>query len=171
MASLLDLLDQPLLQRLGWTLVHSVWQGAAAAMLLAMALLLLRRASASARYLAACVALLLMFSAMLVTFSILPQPEHRAAAVHEIQSTIFIKPLSAPTPINAAQIPPPTLLQRAQRAVPWLAAAWSLGVIVLSIRHLGGWLFLRKLRRANQPLSEDPWPQILARLVARLSIR
>ena len=35
MASFLDLLDQPLLQRLGWTLVHSVWQGIAVAILLA----------------------------------------------------------------------------------------------------------------------------------------
>src|SRR5438477_11823167 len=139
MASFLDLLDQPLLQRLGWTLVHSVWQGIAVAILLAIALLALRRASASARYLAACAALLLMFTAMLVTFSILPQPEHHVAAVHQAQPTIFIQPLSAPAPIYAIQIPPPTLLQRAQRAIPWLAAAWALGVVVLSIRHLGGW--------------------------------
>jgi protein involved in polysaccharide export with SLBB domain len=91
--------------------------------------------------------------------------------MHQIQPAIFIKPVSAPTPIHAIQIPPPTLMQRAQRAIPWLAAAWALGVIVLSIRHLGGWLLLRKLRRANHPLSDDPWPQVLARLVARLKIQ
>ena len=95
MASLLDLLDQPLLQRLGWTLVHSVWQGAAAALLLGMALLALRRASASARYLATCAALLLMFSAMLVTFSILPQPAQPVGVRLFVESHDLVKEVAA----------------------------------------------------------------------------
>src|SRR5688572_13921331 len=56
-----------LIEVLGWTLPHFVWQGIAAAVLLAALLLLLRRASAHSRYLAACGVFALMAFAPLAT--------------------------------------------------------------------------------------------------------
>jgi len=58
---LLDgLLAQPAAERIGWALLHSVWQGILVALLLAIALELLRRRSANIRYLVSCAALLVM---------------------------------------------------------------------------------------------------------------
>jgi len=44
-------------ERLGWMLLHSVWEGAVVWLLLQVALVVLRRKSAQVRYLAACFAL------------------------------------------------------------------------------------------------------------------
>jgi hypothetical protein len=56
-----------LIERLGWSLVHSVWQGAAVALLVAGVFRWLRRSSAQARYATACGALLAMLVLPLVT--------------------------------------------------------------------------------------------------------
>ena len=55
-----EMLDQPLAHRLGWALVHSLWQGALAAGLFGLLRSVLRRHSANARYLAACLVLFLL---------------------------------------------------------------------------------------------------------------
>jgi len=56
----LDLLSMPAASRLGATLLHFLWQGAAVAALLALALQLGRRQSARSRYAMSCVALAAM---------------------------------------------------------------------------------------------------------------
>src|SRR5215211_5972499 len=71
MSALHDLVQMPLVQRLGWVLVHSLWQGTAVGFLLVMALGAMRRTSANARYLAACVAIVLFAAAPLMTFLVL----------------------------------------------------------------------------------------------------
>ncbi|MBS3821758.1 MAG: hypothetical protein KGY81_08355, partial [Phycisphaerae bacterium] len=54
--------------RIGWALVHFLWQGAAIAGLLWLALRLLARRGPQARYAVACLALLLMAAAPVATF-------------------------------------------------------------------------------------------------------
>ena len=53
------LLARPETERLGWVLLHFVWQGAMIAALSAIAFAILRRGSANLRYLIACGALLI----------------------------------------------------------------------------------------------------------------
>jgi hypothetical protein len=55
-----DGLGTALIERLGWCLVHSVWEGAVVALAAAGIFRWLRRSSAQARYLTACRALLAM---------------------------------------------------------------------------------------------------------------
>ena len=55
-----DGLGTALIERLGWCLVHSVWEGAAVALVAAGVFRWLRRSPAQARYLTACGALLAM---------------------------------------------------------------------------------------------------------------
>src|SRR5688500_7844628 len=67
-AAIEAILNGPTVERLGWTLVHFVWQGAAVAAVLAAALYLLRRRTADARYLASCASLLLLAAMPVFTF-------------------------------------------------------------------------------------------------------
>src|SRR5579862_8255259 len=71
MTALQFVLQHPLLKPLGWTLVHFLWQGAAAAVLLAGLFLLMRRASANARYLAACAIFFVLAACPVATFVLL----------------------------------------------------------------------------------------------------
>ena len=68
MKTLVDFLPEELVYRLGWTLVHFVWEGAAIALLVGMALAALRRRSANGRYAIGCAGLGLMVLAAAATF-------------------------------------------------------------------------------------------------------
>jgi hypothetical protein len=50
-------------ERLGWTVLHSLWQGAAIAVILAITLVALRRRSAAARHAACLLALIVLLGA------------------------------------------------------------------------------------------------------------
>ena len=58
----------PFASALGWTLVHSLWEGALVALLLGAALFVLR--SSRARYIAGCVAMLALLVGFLLTFQL-----------------------------------------------------------------------------------------------------
>src|SRR5262245_43420916 len=61
-------LTHPLLERLGWTLLHFLWQGAAAAALLGVLLVVLRRRPATWRYAFSTATLFLMAALPPLTF-------------------------------------------------------------------------------------------------------
>jgi hypothetical protein len=65
------LLDKPIFQALGWTLINFIWQGALIAVLYASVSVLLRRFSTNVRYAAACAAMLLMLIAPATTIFVI----------------------------------------------------------------------------------------------------
>src|SRR5690348_11672795 len=106
------LLSDPLVERLGWMLLHSVWQALAAAAALAIALVLLRKRSANARYVASCAALFALPVALAVTFAVLPQRPR----IHHIEAIEVIAPpplvgFAAPHVTQLSPAPPPTVAQ------------------------------------------------------------
>ena len=64
MNAIREFLLSPLAERLGWGLLHFLWEGAVIAALLAVALWVLRNRSPNARYLAGWVALVAMACAV-----------------------------------------------------------------------------------------------------------
>jgi beta-lactamase regulating signal transducer with metallopeptidase domain/Flp pilus assembly secretin CpaC len=169
-------LSQSVVQALGWTLIHFLWQGLAIAAVLAVALRLMRRAAAQYRYLAGCAALLLMAVAPLVTFRLVaPQPQFLPAAVAVPAQSAWIE---TTTQIAAAQPslvviarPEPralTFIERLQMLLPWLVIGWLAGVCALSCRLFAGWLQVRRLRKmATTPL---PWSGTFPALAQRLGV-
>src|SRR6185312_8232277 len=86
MNSLHWLFDSSLVQRLGWTLLHSIWEDAAVAVLLAAMLLAFRRSNSQSRYLVGCAAMLMMLAAPLITFGLLKSPAPLAPDVRPPQA-------------------------------------------------------------------------------------
>lgn len=75
MTSLASIVDPTLVERLGWTLVHSLWQGVLIAAVSGILFFALRGARAHTRYLVACASLLLVVASATITFSmIVPSP-------------------------------------------------------------------------------------------------
>ncbi len=66
-AHLAEFAAQPIVQRLGWALVHSVWQLLLVAAMAAVALRWFRQANARVRYVGLCVALVAMAAAPVIT--------------------------------------------------------------------------------------------------------
>ena len=191
MSALPPLLSHPLAEHLGWTLLHFLWQGAALALLCAAVLVMLKRRSANARYLVCGLVLVCMLVAPIATFFVIGgEAEHAPAQSSHVIAGLTTEPspvappphrLLDESPLSAAPAnavrkagPPATaslgLADRLRPWTPWCSALWALGVLVLSLRLLGGWLRLRILvRRKLQPLSRE-MQAVLVSAARRLSV-
>ena len=160
-------LSQPLSERVGWALVHFLWQGALVAALLGAFLWFTRRRSANLRYVACCGALLLMAACPAATFFLLAgpgaappvalPPEPALLAVPAEMSThppaeLGLAGLTVSEPAKAArptQLPALPWRQSARDFVEanlsWIVTAWLTGVFVLSARLLFGWRRVRRM--------------------------
>lgn len=175
--------------RLGWTLVHSLWQGAVVAMMLGVALAVLRRRSAQSRYLASLVALATILAAAGVTFRLtapavetgLPSDTNPTAVASPVTSHAqALRYAAADIVTNADREPIPVssprpLLDRArgrlEPMLPWLAFAWAAGVLTLGLWHGGGWVAARRFRVVGVSPPGDELLRIVGRLSDRLGLR
>lgn len=162
-----DLLTQPACRALGWALLNFLWQGTLAALLLAACNFALRDAPARARYAAACFFLLLLLALPVLTFT--------AALVHAppVPPVSGVPPSPMPSATmqeSAAAVPSATRHSFRDDIQPWLpsvVAVWIAGVVLLSLRWIGAWTLLYRLRRAPSP----PVPAVLERILRDLMRR
>ena len=105
MTLLENLISQQTIYRLGLTLLHFLWQGAAVAILLAVLLRVLRKSSANLRYVIACIALALVVLAPAVTFRLVSVPN----TTPDIESVPIVPLTDQPRELYSTDIP----LQRA----------------------------------------------------------
>jgi beta-lactamase regulating signal transducer with metallopeptidase domain len=189
MTGLASFVMTDIVPRVGWALLHFVWQGAALALLLAALLHLMRRCSASARYLVSCGFLIAMCAIPVVTsFHVRPD---RPPTLHTmmIRGSTETRATSPSTPATASQ---PASVTRAgsrgaarpalhtlgrrvegflHRNIAWIVGIWALGVLLLSVRLAGAWIYLRRLvRRATRPLGGS-WNATVARLARAAGLR
>jgi len=181
-------MNRIVIEALGWTLVHFLWQGTLIAATLCVVDLVLARSRASLRYLSACVAFALMLLAPVATFFVLRgqatppvshvrslmatpllsqeeltplAPQHRAAPARQL------RPFSAPrTPfarLASARV-------SFSRLLPWVVELWVLGVVIVSLRLIGGWWLVRRLARAAGNVSLEAWEARLGDLAERMRV-
>jgi len=154
-----SLLTHPVAFRLGWTLVHFVWQGAIVSLLLVGVLFALSRRSANARYLISCAALALMAVLPFVTFALVPQAEpiELPAFGAELEIGLVLDDESGdlafpivPSPLTSEGIQlswGERIAEYLRPGLPWFVGAWLVGVYALSLRLLGGLLLAQRLKR------------------------
>ena len=185
-----NILSQEIVQKMGWTLLHFVWQAATVALLLGILLALLRKSSANLRYIVACAALGLIVLLPIATMQLVP--------VSAPQPTTNIEMAPAPSILSAQEfreIPAVEMTvpegpvqhenagtgfnaswkQRAadllEPALPYIVSAWLLGVFGLSLWHLGGWAQLQRLRKKMVKQVDDSLHNKLRRLSERLRVK
>jgi HEAT repeat protein/beta-lactamase regulating signal transducer with metallopeptidase domain len=167
---------------LGWALIHFTWQGTLVALSLAGVLRILRGASTNARYVAACVALLVMSSLPLFTITIIghstldkttsgPPPQFAARPAPQPQP-VEIEPAIVPTQTDIASASPrPWSFIRPVSItplLPWMILLWLLGVAFFSLRLVGGWFYTQRLKSYGTRPLEEGWEQTLLRLCDQL---
>jgi uncharacterized protein (TIGR03435 family) len=168
---LLTLLRHPWVERLGWTLVHFLWQGLAIAVLYAGARLLARRSSPNARYLLACAALAAMMAAPLATWGLMGAPDGAADATCRIRNT----PPATFTGGLAATALPASLCATVSGAPPaqflfWAVMIWLAGAVGLAARLAAGCLAAARMRETLVRRAPPEWQETLGRLGARIGL-
>jgi len=150
---------------LGWTLLHFCWQGTAVAVAYAVADRITSRAQSQVRYAVALAALLLMPAVVIVTFAeeirtAIPAQINRqsaAQALYQERAEVTSRTILHEIPLaSSLEEPSDWLTMRAERLLPWVDVMWLMGVFLLAIRSLGGWLQLEHIRRrARGMVPED----------------
>lgn len=166
--SALPAIDPGTVTALGWALVHFLWQGAAAAGLLAAVNVLLRRSSPRARYAAALATLMGMMALPLSTLVVV---RNNARMVKDVGPVL---PAPAAGGAEEAQVatgvrgavPNAASVDASRWLMPGVVAVWGLGVVVLSLRTLGGWVLVMRLRRSGRSLAalEEPLQRLARRM-------
>lgn len=148
-----------MIDTVAWSLIHSLWQGLGIALLLAAILRWL--GSSQTRYVAACVALLGMLAAPVATFLWL---RHSALAV----TAQFHGPLANPT--LASSVVSAAHHISLDPFLPWITAAWLIGVALLSTRWIISWAWLQLRVRSSSPAVPQQIRSCVAALRAQLQV-
>ena len=214
MTTLEQFVSPALLRALGWTLLHSLWQGALVAAVLAGALLLLRRQRAEVRYAASVGALGTVVVLAGITFGLYlhagpaqgawlnagavatqpaaplrPAPaagvSAAARAAAETGEMAGARLVGAPGAAAAApgtgaakgayasstQSFTQSFIRSLNSHLPLLVVAWLLGLLAMSLRLLGGLLYVQRLRNYRVRPLPVAWQERLAALAARSGVR
>ena len=143
---------------LGWCLLHFVWQGAVLALVLCA--LLSRQRTPQARYASAVCALVAMMAVPFVTFAILKQsPETvRPFSIGGFAQTGNVIEAVQQNTALSHELPSFSFASHAA-SIDWLSyavLAWFAGVYMFTLRTLGGWMLLMRVRRQRaEPIAGD----------------
>ena len=165
--------SQPWVERLGWTLVHFLWQGLSIAVLYAAARRGVARTwSPNARYLLACAALAAMLAAPLVTWTVMQPSNANPEAAYRIRSA---PPADSTTGITTTATLPTSVrvtLSSVPLAqyLPWVVMLWLTGAVVFWVRLAGGWVIAARMRSVSVRRAPPEWQQILQKLGARIGL-
>ena len=147
----------------GWTLLHSLWEGAAIALALALVFGVAR--SSRVRYGAACLAMVAMLIGFGVTFWRLAP--HQSGAVitraHDLPFAANAVGDDKPSPKAGSS-------WDASDFLPWLAPAWMLGVLLFQLRCIASWAAAGRMRGTGIYSAPEAWTSALDRLRARLKL-
>lgn len=198
--SLLEQYGSPALMRaLGWTLLHSVWQGALVALTAATLLMLLHRHAAALRYRVAAGAMLMLLVLSGLTFGYYYASFQAtgSSSAAETGATVWYATAPAdvvPVPENGVvlqdgdgtthvdvltPLEEPSRLQQLlqtsktylERNMPFVVVAWLLGMLAMTLRFLGGLAYVQRLRRYRVAALPAEWQTRLDALAARTNLR
>jgi beta-lactamase regulating signal transducer with metallopeptidase domain len=167
------------LQAIAWTLIHFCWQSAVIAGLYGLASkLMARRASritSETRYLVALGALVCMLAGAVVTFTWQMLPSSPASGVTAGPTERFgdfprmAEPGISPSVSHVADAI--ANVEPAPRYMLWIDALWILGVCGLSLRNLGGWWMIHRLRTRAADMVPAEVEAAFARIASALKLR
>ena len=159
-----------LLRTVGWSLLHFLWQGSILALALSAVLRIARNLSPQVRYLAACGVFVLMLLCPVGTFLYL-------AAATSASSTSAV-PLRTQVGLFSLQSEwdhaSSSLFESfaviANREMPWILAAWCVGVLIFLTHLLIGSIAVERLKIASLAPVPDALQSIASRLARQLKV-
>ena len=175
--SIIEFLSQPLWQRLGLTLVHFLWQGLAIAIFIGACVRVFKLSHGNARYFVYLLAFVAMIVCPAITFIAIDIPISPDVELFDIASDT-VPPEGAISPEAGTSIPvipkltpvtntipiPERIYSSLHNTLPWLLVIWMVGVIVLSMRLLMGFIGVHRWRHHLETL-----PERLVQRIASLS--
>ncbi|MTB53549.1 ankyrin repeat domain-containing protein [Lewinella sp. W8] len=183
-------LSPELVDALGWTLLHSLWQGAGYALILGVLLVLMRKYSPQARHFMAAGLLGAFVLTAVFTFGRLYlQPEYSrpeiASPAADVSTTVHPPDYDAGSPLPSpvemvedtearATVTAMSFADRAEayfdRHLPLIVTIWLMGILILLLRFLGQLAYLQRLKSYGTRLLPPDWEERIRELEERLNV-
>lgn len=180
MSALNDLFTPALLRATGFTLLHSLWQGAIVAVVAAVLLLVLHRHRAAVRYRVLLGSLLLVVASATTTFvqyyGTVPAgyvngqaatATGKTTAQFGTHQTLRVLDAELADYLQAGLAAGTTY---AEQHLPLLVGAWLLGLLAMTLRLLAGLAYVRRLRRYRVAAVPAAWQQRLDALCTQAGL-
>jgi len=175
--NLSDILSERLVHALGWTILHSLWQGALIAMLLGLLMIAMRSCSSQSRYFASASALLTIFLLGAVTFG-----AYCGQYAPQLSSNVMLELPTLPTTSGGAgeQVVAQAVASQVlwadtsayfRQHLPLLVSVWLLGIAFLLLRFIGGYAYLQRLKSHQIRPASEYWQGTLAYLATEVGIK
>jgi bla regulator protein blaR1 len=153
---------------LGWTLVHSVWQGFAIFILVWAILKFLANTSSHVRYAVTCAGMLTVLVTSVVTFTMV----HSTTENDFNNSSVSVSTMDATSEALGPDESPGvigTALSLIETNMTLFLYAWFFGACLFALRLFGGWWYIRRLAK-NATDIRNHWADLLADLASRLEV-
>ncbi|KAA9338349.1 M48 family metalloprotease [Hymenobacter busanensis] len=168
------LLTPALVRAVGYTLLHSLWQGALVALALAGLLLLLRRHSAQVRYsvTAASLGLILLLAGVtFMRYYLTAAPASVATSSEAWVQSAAADAMATVAPAAEHPLSKKVVLAYIEHNLPLIVTVWLLGLLTMTLRLLGGLAYVQRLRHyGTRPLGLA-WQHRLANLSERAGLK
>lgn len=155
------------IQPLGWTLLHSLWQGALIALVVFILLRLLMLKSSAVKYMVTLGGLTLQLIVSVVTFVYLYEPVTFQAATPpktEVPNVIVID-----TPLASADVLDSWIIAL-QNYLPMIVLIWLSGAFIFSLRVVASGFYITQLRKHTTPVVSDEVLDMMDCWLLRLGI-
>lgn len=142
-------------QLIGWTLIHSLWQGLAIYLLLRIALKLTE--NSEVKYLAGIVSMLLLVISSLVTYFVLSSKP--------ASSELYLVLGASQTSDEYGS----SILTFINQNIVWLIRFWAIGIAIGFLRIASGLWYIGRLRSHSHPVQQE-WIDMVGKLSESLKI-
>ncbi|GAA0879906.1 hypothetical protein GCM10009119_28750 [Algoriphagus jejuensis] len=171
MKILIDWIPDNLLQALGWTLVHSLWQLVLIASLLWVVLKIAYRARPAVKYGLAVGALIVSLIACTGTFIYEYSPVSATKSMLSVNELQLI--LANPSVIQAESGVDSSIGRVGfwiEQNIPFLVNFWLLGALLFLLRLVNSLSEIRGLRKSSSPVTDFQLQKVLYRLAGKMGI-
>lgn len=182
MFNLKTLMPKEIVEALGWTLFHSIWQATVVAGVLFLALWLTRKHSARLRYMIAYMALMAVLTWAGLTFTnayqyaiekqkttrhLLSNPEELAVQIAESLQPDNMAPEHAPSAITMNRLKFRIFMQRHFNT---MVNIWLAGVLLFLFRTAGSLWHIQKFRTRHAVPAVEIWQEKVEKLKNKLNL-
>ncbi len=173
-------LSEAFIRALGWTLIHSLWQGALFSFLAGLALFILRKNSASLRYVILYTCLLLIAASSAITFSALFNSMQKLEKISN--EAVEINHMLAPYVTDFSMDPAGTFTGNSRNLLkgiifftdqylPIFVLLWFTGMLFFMLKTMGGLIYIQRIRYSKTWSTGPEWAKRLTQLANKMGIK
>lgn len=160
-----------LIYALGWTVVHSLWQGILIALIMAGALIGLQSKSSKLRYEIAGLSLFMVLISALVTFIILYHNASPEIMDHSILISGTTTNLAAMEGTSTWSDLYYNSMAYFNQYLPLIVLVWMLGASLFMLRLMGGLAYIQKLKHQHNKTISPIWQQKMKQLAQKMPLK